>query len=175
VRAHVMILCALLTATPVLAADKPGHQHRGHQHGAARLQVSLEGGALQVAFEGPADNILGFEHAPRTEAQKGTVARAEQQLRQTGELFTTPSAADCQPEPARVELKLPPPDSRETHSEVEAEWRWTCANPGALAYLDVGLFKTFPRLKQLRAQVVTAQGQTSTVLRPKTTRLKIGS
>lgn len=174
-RVHAMLLTALLTTAPALAADTPSHQHRSHQHGAARLQVSLEGRALQVAFEGPADNILGFEHAPRTEAQKGAVARAEQRLRQTSDLFMTPSAADCQPQPARVEMKLPAPGSRETHSEIEVEWSWVCGNPGALAHIDIGLFKAFPRLKELRAHVVTAQGQRTAVLRPKTARLRIGS
>jgi hypothetical protein len=175
VRAHVLVVSALLVAAPALAADKPGQQPRAHRHGAAQLQVSLEGGALQVAFEGPADNILGFEHAPRTEAQKSAVTRAEQKLAQPGELFALPAAAECQPQPARVELRLPPPGSRETHAEVEIEWRWTCANPAALAYIDVGLFKAFPRLKQLRAQVVTGQGQRTTVLKPGTARLKLGS
>jgi hypothetical protein len=174
VRARVFILSVLLATAPALAADKPA-QPPGHQHGTARLQVSLEGQALQVAFEGPADNILGFEHAPRTDAQKATVARAEDRLRQTSELFTTAPGAGCQPQPASVEMKLPAAGSRETHSEIEAEWRWSCAHPAALAYLDVGLFKGFPRLKQLRAQVVTARGQTSVVLGPKSTRIKLGS
>jgi hypothetical protein len=175
VRMHVVILAPLLTIAPALAGDASGQQPRAHQHGAARLQVGLAGPALEVAFEGPADNILGFEHAPRTEAQKTAVARAEQRLKQAAELFTTPPAADCRPQPARVEMKLPAAGSSETHSEVEAEWRWVCANSAALAYLDVELFKAFPRLKELRAQVVTGRGQATAVLRPGAARLKIGS
>ena len=170
VRVPSVILSALLATAPALAADKGAHQH-----GAATLQVSLDGGALQVALEGPADNILGFEHAPRTDAQKATAAKAEQRLKEPDTLFTTPPAAGCKAEPARVEMKLPPAGSRDTHSEIETAWRWACANPAALAYLDVGLFKAFPRLKQLRAQVVTPRGQSSAVLKPGAARLKIGS
>jgi hypothetical protein len=175
VKSCIPIVSVLLVTAPAYAADKPATQPPGHQHGTARLLVSLEGPALQIAFEGPADNILGFEHAPKTEAQKAAVERAEQRLRQTSELFTTAPGASCQPQPARVETKLPAGGSRETHSEIEAEWRWICANPAALAYIDVALFKAFPRLRQLRAQVVTARGQASAVLGPKTTRIKIGS
>jgi hypothetical protein len=164
-------LLALLVSAPALAQDKKAPH--AHQHGAARLQVSLEGRALQIAFEGPADNILGFERAPTTEAQRTTVARADEQLKQPAQLFTPTPAAECQPRPARVDMKLPPPGSRETHSEIEAEWRWDCAQPAALAHVDVGLFKAFPRLKQLRAQIVTARGQTTAVLRPSATRLTI--
>jgi hypothetical protein len=159
---------ALLAAAPVVAADQ------AHQHGVARLEVTVEGAALQVAFEGPAENILGFEHVPRSDAQKKTVARAEGQLKQPDQLFAIPASAECKPQPARVEVKLPPPGRRETHSEIEAEWRWQCARPAGLTHLDIGLFKAFPRLKELRVQTVTAQGQKAAVLNAKAARLKLG-
>lgn len=169
-----LILSALLVTGPALAADKTASPHKAHQHGTAQLQVGLEGGVLQIALEGPAENFLGFEHAPRTDAQRATVARVEQQLKQPAQLFTPVAAADCRAQPPRVELKLPPPGSKETHSEVEAEWRWQCAQPAALGHLDVGLFKAFPRLKELRVQMVTAQGQKTAVLKPGAPRLKLG-
>lgn len=172
-RACALLLSALL-ATPAIAADKPAaDRHKGHRHGAASLQVSVEGRILQIALEGPAENVLGFEHAPKTDAQKKAVTRAEEQLKQTAQLFVIPAAGECQAQPARVEMKLPPPGSRETHSEVEAEWRWECAKPEALTQIDVALFKTFGRLKELRVQVVTAKGQTAAVLRPSAARLKV--
>ena len=169
------IVAAVLVVGPPLVSDAWGQSPRAHHHGSARLQVSVDGPTLQVAFEGPADNILGFEHAPRTDAQKKTVARAEEQLKQTPQLFSTPAEANCQPQPARVEMKLPPAGSKEAHSEVEAEWRWVCANPAGLTHVDVMLFKVFPRLKQLQAQVVTGRGQGTGVLKPGGARLKIGS
>jgi len=143
----------LLVAAPVVAAE------RAHQHGVAQLQVTVDGAALQIAFEGPAENILGFEHAPKSNAQKKTVARAEGQLMQPERLFAIPASAECKPQPARVEVKLPPPGSRETHSEIEVEWQWQCAQPARLTHVDVGLFKAFPRLKELRVQTVTGRGR----------------
>lgn len=174
-RACSLILSTLLVAGPVLAADKDAAQPKAHQHGAAQLEVTLDGGVLQIALEGPAENFLGFEHAPRTDAQRKTVARVEEQLKQPAQLFTPVAAADCRPEPPRVEIKLPAPGSKETHSEVEAEWRWQCAQPAALGHVDVGLFKAFSRLKELRVQIVTAQGQKTAVLKPGAPRLKIAS
>jgi hypothetical protein len=175
-RACSLILLAVTAAAPALAADQTvSRQPQAHQHGAARLEVTLDGGALQVALDSPAENFLGFEHAPRTDAQKKTVARVEQQLREPAKLFTPVASAGCEPQAPRVEIKLPPPGSKETHSEIEAEWRWQCAQPGALAHLDVGLFKAFPRLKELRVQVVTGQGQKAAVLKPGAPRLKIAS
>ena len=168
-----VIIAILLVTTLAPGADKTPP---AHQHGAASLQVSLDGRVLHIAFEGPADNLLGFEHAPRTEAQKKTVERAEQQLKQPIQLFATPPAAECQAQPARVDMKLPAAGGGETHSEIEAEWRWECGKPDTLAHVDVGgLFKAFPRLKQLKVQIVSARGQKTAVLRPGATRLKIVS
>lgn len=174
-RAGSLILATLLVAAPVLAADEAAPQPKAHQHGAARLEVTVDRGLLQIALEGPAENFLGFEHAPRTDAQKKTAARVEEQLKQPAQLFTPMAAAECRAQPSRVEIKLPPPGSKETHSEVEAEWRWQCARPAALGHVDVGLFKSFPRLKELRVQIVTAQGQKAAVLKPGSPRLKVGS
>jgi hypothetical protein len=73
-------------------------------------------------------------------------------------------------------MKLPAAGSGETHSDVEAEWRWECGKPDALTHVDAsGLFKAFARLKQLKVQIVTAQGQKAAVLKPGAARLKIAS
>jgi Protein of unknown function (DUF2796) len=171
-----VIVSAVLVTAAAVAADQPAAgQPPAHQHGTARLQVSLEGRALLIGYEGPAENILGFEHAPKTDAQKKAVSRAEEQLKQPDRLFVIPAAADCRAQPTRVEVKLPAAGSGETHSEIETEWRWECAKPEALTHVDVGLFKAFPRLKQLSAQVVTTQGQKTAVLKPNTVRLKIAA
>jgi hypothetical protein len=172
-----VILATLLATAPAVAADTTApEQPPAHQHGAASLQVSLDGRALHITLEGPSDNLLGFEHAPRNDAEKQTVARAESQLKKPVQLVGTPPAAECQPQPARVDMKLPAAGSGETHSEVEAEWRWDCGKPDALTQVDVsGLFKAFPRLKQLKVQVVTARGQKTAVLKPGAARLKIAS
>jgi hypothetical protein len=161
---------------PVLTATTAPAQHSVHEHGTASLEVSLDGHVLQIALEGPADNLLGFEHAPQNDAQQQTAGRAEAQLKRPIQLFAIPPGAQCQSQPATVAMKLPAPGSGETHSEIEAEWRWDCARPEALAHVDaVGLFKAFPRLKQLKVQIVTAQGQRTAVLRPGAARLKISS
>ena len=173
----ICVLSAILLATaPVLAADKKASgPHAGHRHGSASLNVSVDG-ALQIGLDGPADNLLGFEHAPRNDAQKKTVARAEQLLRQPAQLFELPPGAECQAQPSEVEMKLPAAGSGETHSEVEAQWRWEGARPAALAHVDVGkLFKAFPRLKQLDVQIVTPSGQAAAVHKPGAPRVKLAS
>lgn len=177
VHARSLVLATLVAASAAVAGDPAAaEQPPAHHHGTASLQVSLDGRALQISFEGPSDNVLGFEHAPRTDAQKQVVARADQQLKQPGQLFGIPPAAQCQAQPARVDMKLPEAGAGETHSEIEAEWRWECGNPAALVDLDVGgLFRSFPRLRQVKADVVTARGQKTAVLKPGAARLKLSA
>ena len=176
-RVDTLILAVLFATTYALATRTEAQdKHQAHRHGAASLQVSLEGKALHVALDSPADNLLGFEHAPRSEAQKKTVARADEQLKQPLQLFTTTPGAECRSQSARVDMKLPTAGSGETHSEIEAEWRWECKQPDALTHIDAGgLFKTFPRLKQLKVEIVTRQGQMTSTLKPGAARLKIAS
>jgi hypothetical protein len=171
VQAHSIVLglAVLVASAPALAADK------AHHHGAASLQITIEGRTLQIVLESPADNILGFEHAPKNEAQKKSAAHAQQQLQETTRLFTPPPAAECQAQPAQVEIKLPASGSDERHSEIEAAWRWECAKPAALDHIDVGLFKAFRRLRELRAQIINAQGQRAVTLKPNSARLKLTS
>jgi hypothetical protein len=175
-RVHILIFAVLIVTYSLATRTEAQDKHQAHRHGAATLQVSLDGKALHVALDSPADNLLGFEHAPRNEAQKKTVARADEQLKQPLQLFTTTPGAECQSQSARVDMKLPAAGSSETHSEIEAEWRWECKQPEALTHIDAGgLFKTFPRLKQLKVEIVTRQGQKTSTLKPGTARLKIAS
>lgn len=56
----------LLVAAPAQAADNPGI----HSHGQAQLQVALEPPRVELMLVSPAANLVGFEHLPRSEAQR---------------------------------------------------------------------------------------------------------
>jgi hypothetical protein len=61
---HKPLFAGLLTLSlPITAAEK-------HVHGEATLFVAVEGQQTLIELESPADNILGFEHAPSTDKQK---------------------------------------------------------------------------------------------------------
>lgn len=65
------ILSALLLSPALTgAADNPG----AHQHGAAQLQLAIEGNRVDLLLQSPAYNLLGFEHSPENEAQRAQVA-----------------------------------------------------------------------------------------------------
>ena len=66
-----------------------------HTHGDAELAVVIEKGSVTIELDTPLYNILGFEHAPETQAQKAAALQAELQLTRSSDLFEFNSKANC--------------------------------------------------------------------------------
>ena len=58
-----------------------------HEHGVAKLNVVLDGNTLELELDSPAMNLVGFEHAASSDADKAKVAAVRQQLEQPLKLF----------------------------------------------------------------------------------------
>ncbi|MDR2151466.1 MAG: DUF2796 domain-containing protein [Helicobacteraceae bacterium] len=61
----------------------------------------------------------------------------------------------------------------EAHADLDAEFAFVCQNPKALSKIDVNLFKSFPKLNKIEAQIVTAKGQSAVELTAKNATIKI--
>ena len=59
------------------------------------------------------------------------------------------------------------------HAELVAGYTLRCEAPAALDALGVRLFEAFPRLREIRAERVSAQGQAAATLRPQATVLPL--
>jgi len=55
---------SLMSVCGVVVAQE---QHNAHTHGVANLTLVSDSGTLEIAFDSPAVNLLGFEHRPRTQ------------------------------------------------------------------------------------------------------------
>src|SRR3954469_21515167 len=66
IRALPWRLVVLATLFTPLAARPAGH---AHEHGVARLDVAVEGTKIMVMLDTPLDNLVGFEHEPRNDAE----------------------------------------------------------------------------------------------------------
>ena len=77
-RSFLLILACASVATSV--AGDEGHHQEAHVHGAARLQVAIEGRHAELILRSPAANLVGFEHQPRNAEQEATVAQASEWL-----------------------------------------------------------------------------------------------
>ncbi len=162
----------------VLAAGFSGlaQAHGAHEHGVADLQVAIDGGQLSIELKTPLDNLVGFEHAPRTDAQRKALADAEARLRDFPRLFVLPAAAAC--ELKDVELESPWGSAgaerahdhkhdhgrEDSHSDMHVHYSLECAAPAALNEVQVKLSETFPRMSRVRAETATPRGQGSATL-----------
>lgn len=174
-------LLALLAAASLPPGAYAQHTHGAHEHGAAELTVALDGRELVVELISPLDNLVGFEHAPATDAQRAALAEAGRLLRDADAMFGVPAAAACGLEHADIDSPWPMAvaapaaehadhaqarPTRADHEEVVATYRFTCARPAGLNRLEVRAFAQFPRLRELRVEHATARGQGAAVLTP---------
>ena len=163
---------ALLPLAVVHAAQAHDHEHGSlapHEHGVGTLNVALDDNTLELDLASPAMNLVGFEHAATTDADKASVAAAKARLENPLTLFNLPPAAKCVVEAQELNSPLfdPAPEegaskakTEHHHSDVEAHYAFTCAEPGQLKNLDLGtFFKTFPGTHTFKVQLIGPNGQ----------------
>lgn len=146
-----------------------------HAHGVARLDVAVDGAAITLRLESPLESLLGFERAPRNDAERGQVRAMAQALR-SGNQFVPSAAARCRLD--RVTLASPvlaPELLGETgaaagdtaggeHAELEGSFVYRCDDPKSLQSIDVMLFDYFKRLGRVEARVAGPKGQSASKL-----------
>ena len=170
---------ALLPLAIAQAAETHDHEHgslAAHEHGVGRLNAALDGQTLELELESPAMNLVGFEHAASTPADKAKVAAVRAQLEQPLTLFALPKAANCVISEQELESPLfgeKPEDHvghdhdtkdadehHHDHSEIHAHYQFTCTQPDALKTLDLApLFKAFPATQKIQLQLIGPNGQ----------------
>lgn len=97
-RVFVMALPVLL-----LSAQADATGGKAHQHGVGQLNIAVQGDHLSIELEAPANDIVGFEYAPRTAAEKQATRDATAKLRDSAALFVFPPAAECRLKEAEIE------------------------------------------------------------------------
>lgn len=171
-RALIIAGSLILLAGPALAQqqqDEPQRQLGAHEHGAGKLGIAIERRTLEMEFEVPANDIVGFEHTARTPEQKQAVAQARATLSKPLALIKLPDAAGCKVTSTSVKLvgggdhghthgkdKASPATAKaaETHSEFHAEYKLTCAKPELIQTIELDYFKSFPRAQKLEVTIV---------------------
>lgn len=169
------IIVIVITAfNPALASQNPG----AHVHGQALLQVALEGERIEVVFETPAANLVGFEYKPGTDAERKLVAEVRQWLKSTPLVNT--AASTCRVEHASVSTTLDQDthykhghdehegehghdEDADSHSEFEVSQQLVC-NVAPGENLVTPLLSRYPSINTLNIDWVTANAQGSTRL-----------
>ena len=166
---HLATLIATLIAASLLILGT-ARAGGAHEHGVARLDVAVDAKRVSILLETPLDNLLGFEHAPRTDAEREKLAAVLVKLRAAQTLFRIDSAAGCTL--SRVDLQsgvlqlgraVAP--QKEGHGDLEATIEFDCNNSARAGFVEVGLFEEFVSLQRIDLQVATPKGQLKATLR----------
>jgi hypothetical protein len=70
--------------------------------------------------------------------------------------------------PAAAPAAPPPPAPAKggaEHADLEASYRFQCAQPAQLRTLDLGLFEAYKRIQRIEVQVAGQTGQSKVTLR----------
>ena len=159
-----LLLRALPLALLALPATTLAQGH-AHQHGMLRLDIAVDARKLSLQMESPLDNLVGFERAPRNDAERKRVAAALAKLEAGQALFTIDPAAQCKlakVQLASAVLKLGPPTpegKNSEHADVDAVFEFDCQDGARAAFVDVGLFDAFAGMQQIEVQIATPTAQ----------------
>lgn len=152
-----------------------------HVHGASMLNIAIDGPLLALEFEAPGMDLVGFEHAPTTDAQHQRIDDAMAALNAPETLFGLPNTAQC----ARTQTTVHGPEheaehteakghehgkshahdtkqketEKDTHSEFHAVYQWSCKDIGALKMLTPTLLTRFPGMQTITVEYATPNGQ----------------
>lgn len=175
---------ALVLAAGALAVALPAAAHpQAHTHGHMALDVAIDAQTITLALEGPLDSFLGFERAPRTDAERKAVAGMVARLKAADRLFQPDAAAGCKL--SKVELDSAVLGLRGAHghdhdhggqaghADIAVDVVFHCTRPVDARFIDVKLFEAYPQLRSIDVQVAAPQRQFRRTLGPRAARLSL--
>jgi len=180
-------LCILLL---VSHSSMAAEQH-AHVHGAATLQVAVDGATLSLNLSSPLHNLLGFEHSPTTAKEKAAAADLIARLRTPAWLFVPTPSADCTLASTKIDAPVlghtQSPTAQhgvhkeagqrsakhsahddehddDEHAELTVQYVFGCRHSESLRGVRVELFNAFPSVRKVEVQIAAPQGQSSMTL-----------
>ncbi|WP_418314806.1 ZrgA family zinc uptake protein [Piscinibacter sakaiensis] len=149
------IACAL-AALPLL-----GIAGQAHVHGAAKLDIAIDARTLVIALDSPLDNLLGFERAPRSAAERSKTDEMVARLK-AGTPFRIDPQAGCRL--AHVDLVSAvlqlgsQPAAAAGHADLRASFEFQCEAAERAGHVDVELFG-HPHMQRIDVQIAGPTGQ----------------
>ena len=153
---YLFALAVLIAVTPAAMAASY-HQHEAHEHGVGELNIAMAGNQLGMELTAPGADLVGFEYAASSEADKLAVHKALQQLRNPQALITLPNETQCALISAEAHLDSEDHEE-EQHTSFYAEYLFQCSNMSALKNLSFPYFQSFPNALELEVQIVNDSG-----------------
>ena len=98
------LAATLLAGAAFAASDGEHREHEAHEHGHGTLDIVVEGEELVIELRIPAVNVVGFEHAPKNDAEREAVRQALVPFGDATSLFVLSAEADCEVEEAEAAI-----------------------------------------------------------------------
>ena len=95
-----------LAVSGLAHAEEGYRQHGAHVHGQVEINIAQDGKELLMEITAPGADVVGFEHAPKTDEQKHQLEDAIAKLEQASNIFTLAKAAGCKVEHQSVSHTL---------------------------------------------------------------------
>lgn len=167
------IMASALAIILLLATPTARGVDRAHVHGLAEMEMVVTGGTIRVLLRTPMDSLLGFEHLPKNAAQRAALATLRTDLADPLRFFRPPPEAGCRARHHEASSSLFSGKVSGEHSDLEYRFSLECRDPSQLLSLDVPMFDHFRRLREIRVQLVTDQGQRAVVLVRKNRQIRL--
>ena len=153
------LAAALATVTLVLtvgaasASEKAHREAKAHAHGHGKVNIAVEGERLFLELEAPGADIVGFEHAAKTDAERAEVTTARTVLESVANIIELPAAAGCKSTSSSVEVHR---DG--DHSEFQVSYQFQCTATSKLAQVKFLYFEAFKRAEELEVSIISDKG-----------------
>ena len=162
----VLLTCVLTCLCLDAAAAQERREMGAHQHGHGALNIAIEGPRVSIELRVPGDDIVGFEHAAKTKAQRAAVDKAKEQLAAPLALFSLPRAANCVVKDSNVKIAgggeakgAKDKGTDHDHSEFHADYTLECSAPQSLKSIEFPYFRIFKGAEELDVNIITPKGQ----------------
>ena len=157
--------------------DHRGHKQTAHEHGVAKMQLTIVKQDVFIEVNSPLYNVVGFEHFPKTDEQKQQLVQQLQIIEKTP-LITLNEKAHCTLEAQKASNPFKDANSQAKHSDLHSdlhfEYQFHCHHPEAVTQVSADkLFKAWPNLKSLRVEWIHNQHQSAATLNPAQTLIKL--
>ena len=170
-----------------------------HVHGVIELGVVVDDATVAVSLRAPLSDVIGFEHAPKSDAQREVLEQAAAMLSRADEMFGPTASAGCEVSNSSVEgpefiekhvtthqAAANDHDDHhghddhdehdnhddhdsgshedehhghdDEHSEISANYEWTCSEADNLRALDLRFIEGFANVENIEIQIITSAG-----------------
>ena len=165
-----------------------------HIHGDAELAVVVDADVVTIELETPLYNLLGFEHHPKTAAQKAKVEMAEDQLQKGEALFVFNANAKCNLISESKAVHLFDEDhhddehdehdddehhdehldeQEDSHKDVLLQYQYRCTKPSSLENVSINLFEFFEDMSDIDVTYLGPSTQKQVSLTRKNTQMDL--